>query len=397
MPRPVNLTDSRREERLFVSCTPGLEPALDAEVRALGVSLKRRPGGVEVQGPPGLHRRLNLWLRTASRVALRLAEFPARDVPALQAGLAAIPLRDFWTGQVPLRIGVSSHRSRLHHAQELRQLAARAWKATLATATPGASSGTAGARDEDETSADELLVQLRFDNDVCTVSIDTSGELLYLRGYRQEVSRAPLRETLAAGILTLAGYRGDEPLWDPMCGSGTLPIEAAWMALKRAPGIDRAFAFERFPNHDTTAWASERESARAAERAKPLAGISATDLNAGALGTARRNARRARVQEFLELERVDVLAPSWTPPEASGLLVANLPYGKRVGDPGELGALYSGVGRLIRERLPGWRAALLVAEPRAEQALGLEVDDAFDVQNGGIRCRLLLLRAPRGG
>ncbi|MBX5482428.1 MAG: RNA methyltransferase [Myxococcaceae bacterium] len=382
---------SASEERLFVSTTPGLEPALDRELCALGLGVRRVPGGAEVRGPKGLHRRLNLWLRTASRVVLRVAEFPARDVPALQRGLQAAALSPYWDGRMPLRIGVATHRSRLHHTAELRQIAARAWNATVASANPKAGDG------EEEGGAQELLVQLRIDRDVCTVSVDTSGELLYRRGYRQEVSRAPLRETLAAGVLGLADYRGDEPLWDPMCGSGTLPIEAAWIALGRAPGPGResGFAFERFPSHDREAWQRERDEARQNERPTPRAPIYASDINAGALGTARRNARRAGVQPHLKLERSDLLRPTFVPTERHGLLVANLPYGVRVGDRSDLPALYAALGTMLRERLPGWRGALLVADGTgAEQSLGLELDDAFDVENGGIRCRLLLVRGP---
>lgn len=388
MSAPLPL-DPLREERLFVSTTPGLEPALDLELRQLGLGVRRLHGGAEVTGALGLHRRLNLWLRTASRVVLRLSSFPARDVQALQRGLIATPLSAFWGSKsVPLRISVAAHKSRLHHAAELRQLAARAWGATLATA------GAA----EDDGGEDELLVQLRIEDDVATISVDTSGALLYRRGYRQEVSRAPLRETLGAGSLILAGYRGDEPLWDPMCGSGTLPIEAAWIALGRAPGRDRHFAFERFAGHDAAAWAEELAQAKSKERPKPAAALYASDLNSGSLGTSRRNAKRAGAQELIKQERSDVTAPGFVPPEKHGLLVCNLPYGIRVGEKGELPALYAALGRLLKDRLPGWRAALLVAEgTRAETSIGLEIDDAFEVENGGIRCRLLLLPSPMTG
>lgn len=373
--------DPRREEHLFVGCTPGLEPALDAEVRALGISLRRAPGGVEVHGRPGLHRELNLHLRCASRVLLRLGTFPAATVQAFQAGLAGIPLRDYWTSSQPLRVGVTAHRSRLHHTTELRQLAARAFGATLATLQPA---------DGEDGGVDELLVQLRIDKDVCTVSVDTSGALLYRRGYRQEVSRAPLRETLAAGLLVLAGYRGDEPLWDPMCGSGTIPIEAAWLSMRRPPGLDRTFAFQSYPTHDERGWSGTIASARATVLPAPRAPIYATDVHAGALGTARRNARRAGVVEHLKLERSDLLKRTFVPSERQGLLVANLPYGIRVGEKAELKPLYDGLAALLSGPLAGWRSALFAQERNLDAALGKEPDDVFEVMNGGIRCHLFV-------
>ena len=385
----TDLIDPRREERLFVATTPGLEPALEREIRRMGLGIWRVSGGVEVRGATGLHRALNLRLRTASRVLLRIASFPAKDVPTLNGGLQRTALGDFWEGRTPLEIAVTAHRSRLSHAGKVRELAAKAWGAQLATASREQEQEEAGG-------GDALRIQLRLEDDVCTVSVDTSGELLYRRGYRQEISRAPLRETLAAGMLELAGYRGDEALWDPMCGSGTLPIEAALIALRRAPGIARTFAFERFPSHDARAWEALKEQARAEELPSPPKSIRATDLHSGALGTARRNARRAGVLEHLSLERQDVTKPTALPPELAGLLIANPPYGIRVGDVRELVPLYQALGALLRERLPpGWRAAVLLPDHRLEQALGLEIDDAFDVQNGGIRCQLVLATAQR--
>ncbi|HZA52365.1 MAG TPA: RNA methyltransferase, partial [Myxococcaceae bacterium] len=287
----------------------------------------------------------------------------------------------------PVRIQAFAHRSRLSHSGRLREAAARAWNLPV---------DLASAEEQDPEHSplrDETLVQLRIEGDRCNVSVDTSGEILHRRGYRQEVSRAPLRETLAAGILRLATYRGDEPLWDPMCGSGTLAIEAAWIALRRAPGGDRSFAFQRWSGYDAAAFEAARAAARRRELPAPPAAIHASDINAGALGTARRNARRAGVLEHLQIRRADVTHPSELPPEPTGLLVTNPPYGKRVGDAGDLAPLYAALGALLRERLPRWRAAVLVPDLRLERALSLEVEDAFELLNGGIRCHLLVTRA----
>jgi putative N6-adenine-specific DNA methylase len=332
-----------------------------------------------------MHQTLNLHSRTATRVLLRVASFEAADARALEMGLARVRLDPF-RGPGRIRIQAVTHRSRLSHSGRLRDAAAKAWKVPVDVAR-------SEVVDLDDASArDETLVQVRLEDDRCIVSVDTSGEILHRRGYRQEVSRAPLRETLAAGILRLATYRGDEPLWDPMCGSGTLAIEAAGIALRRAPGRDRSFAFQRWSGYDAAAFEGARAAARSRELRAPPASIHASDINAGALGTARRNARRAEVLEHLHLWRSDVMNPSAVPPEPTGLLVTNPPYGKRVGDAGDLAPLYESLGALLREKLPGWRAAVLVPDLRLERTLALPVDDAFDLANGGIRCHLMVTR-----
>lgn len=308
------------------------------------------PGGVELSAPDGAYRALNLWSRIASRVLLRVATV------STPAELSRVSLAPFGQG-FTLEVGDGAGRFR----DALSRLAGR---------------------------GDGPLLQARKDGERCVVSVDTSGELLYQRGYRQEVGRAPLRETLAAGVLRLAHWRPGEPLWDVMCGSGTLLIEAAEQARGLAPGRNRRFAFEGFPSHDEAAW-----------RALPRAGqavptpVFGSDLNAGALGTARRNAKRAGVLEQLTLERLD--ATKLPPRPGPGLIVANLPYGKRVGEKSELGALYRGLGQAVRALGGGWRYAFLLEEGALH--LGLPFARRFSVKNGGLWCELVegSLEAPR--
>ncbi|MHB1845476.1 MAG: THUMP domain-containing class I SAM-dependent RNA methyltransferase [Deltaproteobacteria bacterium] len=350
-------------EVAFAACAPGLEPALLAEATALGPARPVR-GGVELSGPPGLHRRANLWLRSASRLLLRVAEIPFSGAPSLAAELAALDLRRYRRPNEPLALELDGRLPGWPESR-LRPLLARALGPL-----------------SDEAPAPSL--RLRLSNGRCVVSLDCSGELLHRRGYRQEGSRAPLRETLAAGILLLAGYRGEEPLWDPLCGSGTFAIEAALLARGRAPGLGRSFAFERWPSHDPAAWEREQGEARAAERSLGLPPIHASDWNAGSLGTARRNARRAGVS--LELFRHDALI-RWSGQPRAGLLVANLPYGKRVGVRAELPELYRGLGRRLAA-MSGWRAALLVPAGELWRELRWEPSSLVRLQNGGLDCQL---------
>ncbi|MFP2925766.1 class I SAM-dependent RNA methyltransferase [Pyxidicoccus sp. 3LG] len=247
------MTSPRSNEQVYVSTLPGLEPALEAEASALGWKPHRVEGGVELEGPAGLHQEANLHLRTASRVLLRVGTFRAGDSDTLAERLGTMDLSPLWDGRAPPKLSVSMHRSPVPGADVVFSAAAYAW------GLPSVES--AGPLDE-EGGGPGLTLLVRVEGDTFTVSADTSGEPLHRRGYRQEVSRAPLRETLAAGILRLAGYDGAEPLVDPMCGSGTFLVEGAWMSMRRAPGLLRSFAFESFPGLTRRPWARARNGRR---------------------------------------------------------------------------------------------------------------------------------------
>lgn len=360
-------------QELFVVSAPGLLPALRAECEALGWWARPEPGGVALAWDAARMVEANLRLRTASRVWRLLASFPAPDVEALRRGLMGVAPQQV-CGEVPFTLLGAVEGSRLGRVDRLLEAAERAWRI----------------RAVDSEAAQAVL--LRLEDDVCTVAVDTSGELLYRRGYRQEISRAPLRETLGAGLLLLAGYDGTQALWDPMCGSGTLVIEGALRALQLAPGLNRGFAFERWPGFDVEEARAIRERLAGARLATAPTALWGTDLHAGSLGTARRNARRAGVLEALRLERQDATRITLTPPAEAGLLISNLPYGIRVGEKRELEALYRGLSRTLRERFAGWRVALYVAKDGPTHALALEVEQRFEISNGGIRCELLVGR-----
>lgn len=361
------------DETLFISTTPGLEPALERECRALGFQPLAEPGGVTVKGVRGLHRELNLRLRTASRVLLRVAEVST-------GSLGSVSLAPFIPRGAPTEVSASVQKSRVR-ADRVEALARQAWKLKAAPRRVS----------EEQEDVDAFRVQLRVEGDVCTVSADTSGELLHRRGYRQEVSHAPLRETLAAGMLILAGYDGTQPLADPMCGSGTIAIEAALIAQNRAPGMDRSFAFERFASFDDEARRAfeDLKQLLRSKETRPSFKLRASDMHSGALGAARRNARRAGVSDILELERKDVSGAQLP----GGFVVSNPPYGKRVGDKQDLGALYANIGAALR-RAKGARFGLLVADEAMEKRLELPVEAVHRLQNGGIWCRYLVGSVP---
>lgn len=350
-------------ERLFLSTGRGVDEALALELSALGWKHQAVDGGFEVEGPAGLHREACLRLRVANHVLLRVAQFECRDPFMLKKELARVDLRAYLAS--PPEIDVSVKGTPLREDQ-VRAEAAKLW-------------GEA---------KDGPRVLIRIQRGRAEVSVDAAGEILHRRGYRQEISRAPLRETLAAGILLWLGYDGSEPLWDPMCGSGTFPIEAALIASRRAPGLARPFAFEQWPTFDAAAWQRQRAKVLAELREPPNA-IRGSDINAGSLGVARRNAKRAGVLDQVVLERRDAttLAP---PPDLSpGLLVANLPYGKRVGEEEDLDGLHRDFGNTLKKNFEGWRAALLVGSAHLAAQLGVAQERSLEIENGGIRCILI--------
>jgi putative N6-adenine-specific DNA methylase len=331
-------------QALYVQCGLGLEATLVDELRELGLpGGVAHVGGVEIDGPDFAYERVNLWSRIANRVMLRVGEIrTSRELQRLELG------RFGQAFQVEV---LGDHQRRFSD----------------------------GVQREVRSAKDGVGLSLRVLKDVATVSVDTSGELLYFRGYRQEVGRAPMRESLAAGLLRLSKWAPPEPLWDVMCGSGTIIIEAAEMAAGLAPGRSREFAFQRFPSHQAARFA-------ALERSRPAVGavVTGSDLNSGALGTARRNAKRAGVLERLTLERVD--ATKLPAREPRGLIIANLPYGKRVGERSELATLYKQVGAAVK-RCAGWRFAFFLED--GVEHLELEVETQLRVANGGLSCLLI--------
>jgi len=371
---------------LFAVAAPGLEPVVAAELGTLGIHATAEPGGARWSGPISDVFEANLRLRTASRIIARIAQFDARTFYELERRARRVP----WERYVPpggaVRWRVTSHKSRLYHE--------RAIEERLAGAVAQRAGGFAAPADDE---AGQLFV-VRVLRDRFTVSADTSGELLHRRGYRQAVAKAPIRETLAAAMLLISGWRADSSLLDPFCGSGTIPIEAALMARGVPPGLanpelrPRHYAFENWPEHDPIRWRAFLDRAR--ELVRPTTGtrIQGSDRDAGAIAAAMANAERAGVGSDIEFERRALSAVS--PPPGEGWLVSNPPYGVRMGERARLRDLYAALGHFARQRLAGWTIALLSADRQLEGHTGLSFDDALATVNGGIRVRVVVGRVP---
>jgi putative N6-adenine-specific DNA methylase len=356
---------------IFLAAAPGLEPVLCAEVRGKGFRQpKPVPGGVVVRGGWPEVWRANLWLRGAGRVLARLDSFRAVHLAQLDARARRVPWADVLRRDVAFRVEATCTASRIYHSGAAAERIATAIRATL---------GASEAPDA------EVTVMARIDHDVCTISVDTSGEPLHKRGYKQEVNLAPLRETMASLFLLQCGYDGTEPMLDPMCGSGTFVIEAAEIAARLNPGRARHFAFEQLATFDDAAW--QRMRAVASQRT-PAEKCHGSDRDAGAIAMSRANAARAGVAEHTEFRQATIseAAPQGGPP---GLVIVNPPYGTRVGDRKTLAPLYHALGQTLKQRFAGWRVGLVASEPALAHATGLPfLPTTAPVPHGGLRVTL---------
>jgi putative N6-adenine-specific DNA methylase len=399
---PAAATRAFAPRRWFAVAAPGLEEVVRAEIAALpgAAAVTVVPGGVEFEGPLELGLRANLHARVASRIWLRLGTVEAREFGRLRRGLAKLPWDALVPTDRPLRITAAASRCRLYHTGALAEQLTLAVGDRVGKLPPPAAKAKGESEDADAQEAtaaedaDETRLLLRGQGDAFTVSVDASGALLHRRGWRLEAGKAPLRETLAAGILALAGYDPSRPLVDPMCGAGTIALEAAAIAKRRAPGLGRAFAFERWPLFDEALWARLRAEAEAVVVPAPAA-IRGFDRDARAVEIARRNAERAGLVAEVAFEVA--AASDASPPEGPGLAVANPPYGRRLGSPGGTGAVYRDLGQALRRQVPGWRAAVLVPDRRLAGLLGLRGVESHAVSNGGMRVTLVVGDVVRGG
>ncbi len=361
---------------MFAVAAPGCEAACAKELAALGLSGAVQSGGVAFQGELADLYRANLWLRSASRVLVRFAELRCTSFPEFYRKCVRLPWGRFIRPETPVQVKATSRRSRLGHTGRIAETVSAAIDRAL------------GRGDRPQGSAPQLILA-RFEDDRATLSIDASGELLHRRGYRQEQGVAPLRETLAAAMLHELQWSGAQPLWDPMCGSGTLLIEAALIAARKAPGFERAFAFERWPHFRAGRLRVLRDKAREGEAAPPeKAVLYGSDLACEVLARAERNAGRAGVAGFIRWHCGDFRhAPL---PCVPGVVLCNPPYGQRLGAGTDLPQLFAALGDALRGRCRGWSGGFICPDPELARATGLPLREGPVFFHGGLAARLYL-------
>jgi putative N6-adenine-specific DNA methylase len=410
-PRPA----SPPRFELFASTTPGLESIAAGELKTLGVRGRQDIGGVGFGGDLDRLYEANLWLRTASRVVARLGRFHASTFYELERRAKKLLWNEFLpaSGRVCLR--VTCRKSKLYHSDAV---AERIMSAITGSVSRSIELSSAGINDEGEDAehaegaehADERddrdtesrtagepgqLFIVRIVHDQVEVSADSSGELLHRRGYRQEIAKAPLRETLAAAMLLASGWRSGEPLLDPMCGSGTIPIEAALIARGMAPGLKRKFQFMNWPSFDETLWNDILEKARRSVTDSG-ARIGGSDRDAGAIQAAARNADRAGVAHTIQfsVEAIsEALAEIEEVPTGTGWILTNPPYGIRIGESDDLRNLYARLGTALRAKR-GWRVGIMTSDTALVRQTRLPLIPRFNTRNGGIPVSFLVSEKP---
>ncbi|MGI9368527.1 MAG: THUMP domain-containing class I SAM-dependent RNA methyltransferase [Ruegeria sp.] len=364
---------TKDDMEIFLAATPGLEAPLGAEaIENDFAGVRIVPGGVVCRGGWSEVWRANLALRGANRVLARIGSFPAVHLAQLDKRARKFPWGEVLRSDVPIKIEATSRKSRIYHGGAARQRIERAISETLSAPV----------------SADApLRVMLRIEKDICTFSIDTSGELLHKRGHKEAVAKAPMRETMAAMFLRECGFDGSQPVLDPMCGSGTFVIEAAEIALGLNPGRDRSFAFEKLTTFDQNQWSAMQSAGNTTETALKFCG---SDRNAGAIASAAANAGRAGVGDITSFSQrsISELKP---PAGPTGLVVANPPYGARIGDEKRLRSLYGSLGKILTQRFSGWKVGIVTSSHGLAGATRLPFLPAGPiVDHGGTKIRLYL-------
>jgi putative N6-adenine-specific DNA methylase len=369
----------------FATCARGLEPVLADELLRLGAeAVEPARGGVHFRGDTALLYRANLWLRTAVRVLKPVLEAPAASPDELYAAVQTVDWSQYLTPDQTLAVDCNVRDSRITHSLYAAQKTKDAVCDQFLART--------GRRPSVDLGRPMVGLNLHVYRDRATLSLDSSGDSLHKRGYRPVLTKAPLNEALAAGLVLRSGWRPEAPFADPMCGSGSLPIEAAWVALRRPPGLTRKhFGFMGWLDYDVGLWAELRDEARRGVGRSLPAPVLGSDQRRDAVRSATGNARAAGIGHLLRFDVRDVR--DFRPPDGPpGALVCNPPYGERIGDERELVALYRALGGVFRERCAGWSCWVFTGNARLADRIDLPVAERVPLFNGKIPCQFLRYR-----
>ena len=356
---------------IFLVATPGLEAELCAEAKQLNFrSPKVINGGVTIEGSWPDVWRANLEVRGCSRVLARIGSFHVGHLAQLDKLAHAFPWKKFLRHDVAVSVEATCKKSKIYHSGAAAQRIETAIKDIV---------GTTIEKDA------PIAIKARIEKDLCTLSVDTSGEMLHKRGHKEAVAKAPMRETLASLILRRCGFNGHETVVDPMCGSGTFVIEAAEIATGLMPGRSRSFAFEHLKSFDAEQWAKMQNAAHGHAATHKFYG---SDRDIGAIKAATANAERATVSDvtiFAQKPISDLVPPAGSP----GLVIVNPPYGTRIGDKKPLFALYDALGKTLLKRFSGWRVGIITSDSSLAKATGLPFNTlGTSILHGGLSVNL---------
>ena len=374
-------------QNFFAPCPRGLEAPLSEELKSLGAEgIRATDGGVHFSGPGAMSYRVNLHSRTASRVLWRVAITRYNTEQDIYDTAYALPWAEWFDVSRTIRVNMAAIKCPLRSIDfvTLKIKDAICDKFRLET----------GERPSVDTHAPDIRIHAFLEESQFTLYVDTSGDALFKRGVRQYTNIAPLRENLAAGILMLSGWKPGTPLLDPMCGSGTFLIEAAQMSLNIAPGIGRHFAFEKLHTFNDDKWQTMRNEAIAAQKPVTELPIYGSDLYGDELKAARLNLENAGLLQAVTLKQANVLEIA--APADHGVMVANLPYGERMGELDEMRELYPKLGDVLKQKFKGWNAYLLTADLAMPKHIRLSVSRRTPLFNGALECRLFEYKVVAG-
>ena len=371
----------------FAICPRGLETLLQDELAALGATeLKITHGGVHFAGDWAVCYRANLESRLATRILWHLVTAPYTR----EDDIYRLAVRQLW----PNHFSVANTFRVVTTAIKCPLKSLDFVTLRVKDAVSDRFREDAGERPNIDTRYPDVSVHVFLTADRCTLYLDTSGQPLWQRGFRRASVDAPVKENLAAGILKLSGWQPDTPLVDPMCGSGTFLLEAVQMALDRAPGLDRHFGFERLKKFDAALWTHIRNAALARVKNPAQLDIRGSDHDERAVRATRRNLEEAGFSQWVRVDTADLLELS--APAPAGTLVANPPYGERLGEQEELAAFYPQLGAALKRHWAGWNCFFFTADLRLPKLMGLKPSRKTPLYNGPLECRLFEIRMVAG-
>lgn len=373
---------AERVSAMFAPCPRGLEGVLAEELAALGAtSIDKRNNGVAFCGDNAVMMRANLESRTASRILIQLAQGPYRSEQDVYKLALTIDWPRWFAVGKTIKVKTDGVGSALRSLDFISLKVKDAVCDRFRQADLG--------RPSVDTRYPDVRIHVFLSADQATVYIDSSGEPLFKRGWREDTGEAPLRENLAAGILLLAGYDGSQALLDPMMGSGTFLVEAADIALNRAPGRLRDFAFRDLRSFDAVEWESVQARARQAEKPLRALPIRGSDVSVQMLVKTRHNLKQAGLHGLVQIAQSDVL--DTRPHAETGLIVTNPPYGVRLDEQEDLALLYPQLGGWLKQYFSGWTANFFTGDLRLAKLIRLSPKQRMPLFNGALDCRLFVI------
>ena len=366
----------------FATCAKGLEPILAQEMRQIGAAdIVPGRGGVSFAGDDAILYKANLWARTAVRVLQPILEAHVESPDELYQAVQTLDWEKYMTPDQTLAVDCNVRDSHITHSL----FAALRTKDAICDQFIA----RCGRRPSVDTERPMVGLNLHIYRDRAVLSLDSSGDSLHKRGYRPILTKAPLNEALAAALILRSGWNPETPFVDPMCGSGAIPIEAAWIALRRPPGLTRKhFGFMGWINYDVALWTELRDEARRQVLKKLPAPITGFDVRTDAVAFSEGNAKAAGVGHLLSFDREDIR--DFRPPEGpAGTILCNPPYGERIGEEKDLVPLYRRIGEVFDEHCGGWNFCLFSGNDLLARQIRLRVRESVPFWNGKIPCRLI--------